>query len=66
MRIDAIAAVIVPGGAVGRTLHAKGRAGLNRVTWDLRYDGPEQVVLRTVPPDDDDLVAAAVRRVTTG
>ena len=39
-------------GAVVRTLKAKGRAGLNRVTWDLRYDGPEQVALRTLPPDN--------------
>jgi photosystem II stability/assembly factor-like uncharacterized protein len=39
-------------GAVIRTLRAAGRAGLNRITWDLRYDGPKQVELRTTPPDN--------------
>ncbi|HEX9107881.1 MAG TPA: hypothetical protein VF832_11645, partial [Longimicrobiales bacterium] len=27
-------------------------AGLNRVAWDLRYDSPKQVELRTVAPDN--------------
>ena len=45
-------AVLDTGGAVIRTLHAKGRAGLNRVTWDLRYDAPDQVALRTLAPDN--------------
>jgi photosystem II stability/assembly factor-like uncharacterized protein len=40
------------GGAVVRTIKAAGRAGLNRVIWDLRYDGPQQVALRTTPPDN--------------
>ena len=39
-------------GAVIRTLERPGRAGLNRATWDLRYDGPAQVELRTMPPDN--------------
>jgi photosystem II stability/assembly factor-like uncharacterized protein len=39
-------------GAVIRTLRARARAGMNRVTWDLRYDGPRQVELRTTPPDN--------------
>src|SRR5574341_1429445 len=39
-------------GAVIRTLQARGRAGMNRVTWDLRHDGPRQVELRTTPPDN--------------
>ena len=39
-------------GAVIRTLQATVRAGLNRVTWDLRYDAPTRVELRTTPPDN--------------
>jgi photosystem II stability/assembly factor-like uncharacterized protein len=39
-------------GAVVRTMRAIGRAGANRVTWDLRYEGPRQIELRTTPPDN--------------
>ncbi len=39
-------------GAVIRRISAPARAGLNRATWDLRYDGPKQVELRTTPPDN--------------
>jgi len=39
-------------GAVIRTLRERGRAGPNRVIWDLRYDGPRQPELRTKPPDN--------------
>lgn len=39
-------------GTVIRTFEAVGRAGLNRATWDLLYEGPEQVALRTIPPDN--------------
>ena len=39
-------------GALVRTLRAPGRAGLNRFAWDLRYEGPAQVELRTTPPDN--------------
>src|SRR5439155_585382 len=39
-------------GASVRTLRAKPRPGFNRVSWDLRYDGPTQVALRTLPPDN--------------
>jgi hypothetical protein len=35
-----------------RIIRAAGRTGLNRVTWDLRHDGPRQVELRTLPPDN--------------
>jgi hypothetical protein len=28
------------------------RAGLNRVSWDLRHEPPAQVELRTIPPDN--------------
>ena len=44
--------VLDAGGTVIRTLKARGRAGMNRVTWDLRHDGPRQVELRTTPPDN--------------
>ena len=39
-------------GGVIRTLDAPSRAGLSRLTWDLRYDGPKQVAFRTTPPDN--------------
>jgi hypothetical protein len=39
-------------GTVIRTLQANTRAGLNRVVWDLRYDAPTKVDLRTTPPDN--------------
>jgi photosystem II stability/assembly factor-like uncharacterized protein len=29
-----------------------GRAGLNRATWDLRYEAPRAVALRTTPPEN--------------
>jgi photosystem II stability/assembly factor-like uncharacterized protein len=39
-------------GSVIRTVNATGRAGLNRATWDLRYEPSPQVALRTTPPDN--------------
>jgi hypothetical protein len=44
--------VLDAAGAVIRTSKVAGRAGLNRVSWDLRTDGPRQVELRTTPPDN--------------
>jgi photosystem II stability/assembly factor-like uncharacterized protein len=44
--------VLDAGGAVIRSFTAPGRAGLNRAVWDLRYDPPRQVALRTTPPDN--------------
>ena len=35
-----------------RTFEAQARAGLNVATWDLRYEGPGVVELRTTPPDN--------------
>jgi hypothetical protein len=50
---DAVAVEILDaGGAVIRKLSGAGRAGVNRLTWDLRHDAPAQVELRTVPPDN--------------
>jgi hypothetical protein len=39
-------------GSVIRTLQAPAETGLNRITWDLRYDPPKQVAFRTTPPDN--------------
>jgi hypothetical protein len=39
-------------GSVIRTMESPGRAGLNRINWDLRYDPPKQVEFRTTPPDN--------------
>ncbi len=46
-------AVLDQNGKVIRDLKkSHARAGLNRKTWDLRYDPPELVKLRTVAPDN--------------
>jgi photosystem II stability/assembly factor-like uncharacterized protein len=42
-------------GAPVRTLLARGVPGLNSLTWNLLYDGPEQVALRTTPPFNPDI-----------
>ena len=39
-------------GEVARKLEAKGRAGINRVKWDMRYESPRVIALRTVGPDN--------------
>ena len=44
--------ILDPDGKVVRKLEAKGRAGLNRVTWDMRYESPRLVALRTAAPDN--------------
>ncbi len=44
--------VLDAGGNVIRTMHLRTRAGLNRVPWDLHYDPPPQVALRTAAPDN--------------
>ncbi len=44
--------VLDSAGAVIRTAKARSRAGMNRYTWDLRYDGPKQIELRTTPPNN--------------
>ena len=41
--------------AVIRTFEGQGRAGLNRATWDLRYDQPRYVELRTTPPENPNI-----------
>ncbi|HEY5088309.1 MAG TPA: hypothetical protein VII66_13195, partial [Gemmatimonadaceae bacterium] len=44
--------VLGASGDTVRTMHLRSRAGLNRVPWDLRYDPPPQVALRTAAPDN--------------
>jgi len=39
-------------GKVIRKLESKGRAGINRVRWDLRYESPRLIALRTTAPDN--------------
>ena len=39
-------------GRIVRTLESKGRTGINRVQWDLRYESPRLVALQTVAPDN--------------
>ena len=39
-------------GKVIRKLETKARAGMNRVPWDLRYESPRVVALRTAAPDN--------------
>jgi photosystem II stability/assembly factor-like uncharacterized protein len=39
-------------GAVIRQVRSQGRAGLNRANWDLRYDPPRLVALRTTPEEN--------------
>ena len=39
-------------GKVIRKLETKGRSGMNRVKWDLRYESPRLVALRTLAPDN--------------
>jgi len=39
-------------GSVVRTIRTWARAGLNQATWDLRYDSPKQVEMRTIAPSN--------------
>jgi photosystem II stability/assembly factor-like uncharacterized protein len=39
-------------GQLVRTLHGSKRSGLNRLWWDLRYEPPKEVRLRSTPPAD--------------
>jgi photosystem II stability/assembly factor-like uncharacterized protein len=39
-------------GALVRKLKGKGRAGMNRVTWDLRHESPRLIALRTAAPEN--------------
>jgi photosystem II stability/assembly factor-like uncharacterized protein len=39
-------------GTTIRKLTTEGQTGLNRVTWDMRYESPRPIALRTIPPED--------------
>src|SRR5581483_3157049 len=43
--------VLDSAGTVIRTMKGRGRPGLNKVAWNLRYDPPLQVELRHTPPE---------------
>ena len=45
--------VLDPDGKTIRKLEAKGRDGINRVKWDLHYESPRLIALRTAPSDDE-------------
>jgi hypothetical protein len=44
--------IVDAAGAVIRTLALNAKAGLNGANWDLRYDAPLLVALKTTPPDN--------------
>ncbi|MGB6899989.1 MAG: hypothetical protein WBE12_15430, partial [Candidatus Acidiferrum sp.] len=44
--------ILSPDGKTIRKLEAKGRVGINRVKWDMHYDSPRLIALRTAPDDD--------------
>ncbi len=47
------AEILDENGKVVRELrNVPGRTGLNRATWDLHYDPPQLIALRTAPPDN--------------
>jgi photosystem II stability/assembly factor-like uncharacterized protein len=47
--------VLDSSGAVIRTLQQMPRVGVNRITWDGRYENAKQVELRTVAPDNPNI-----------
>jgi len=44
--------IIGSDGKVVRSMTSMGHPGINRVVWDMHYDGPHVVELRTIPPQD--------------
>lgn len=50
-----MAEVLDAQGKVIRTLRSQGRAGLNRLSWDLRYEAPRLVALRTAAPENPNI-----------
>ncbi len=51
-RTPPVLEILDPAGALVRRLHSNGRPGLNRVAWDMRYEPPRTVALRTTPPEN--------------
>jgi len=46
-------------GQTVRVLRGTGSAGINRVSWDLRYEGPMEAQIRTKPPGNPTVVEEA-------
>lgn len=44
--------ILDAGGNEVRQMQAFGRQGVNRTSWDLHYDGPRLIALRTTPPEN--------------
>jgi photosystem II stability/assembly factor-like uncharacterized protein len=51
-KAPAVLEILDADGKVIRRLEPKSRAGFNRVEWDLRYDSPRVVALRSAAPDN--------------
>ncbi len=45
-------AVLNSQGKVIRNMTARAHAGINRIPWNMHYNGPHQIRLRTIPPQD--------------
>jgi hypothetical protein len=45
-------------GSVISTNQVTGRAGMNQVSWDLRYPGQDRPQLRSIPPDNPEIWSA--------
>jgi hypothetical protein len=48
--------ILDPRGEVVNTLRGTRDAGINRVSWNMRYPGPEQAKIRTKPPGNPTVV----------
>jgi photosystem II stability/assembly factor-like uncharacterized protein len=47
--------ILDSGGKLVREITAPAHPGMNRVRWDMHYDPPHQVELRTIPPEDPNI-----------
>jgi hypothetical protein len=52
VKVEIFAGAATAGAKPVRTLSVRTREGLNRETWDLRYDPPKRVDLKTVAPEN--------------
>ena len=53
------------GNVIREMKESKGQAGLNRVSWDLHYEKPKLVELRTTPPAESAYLGRAALRENT-
>ena len=42
-------------GSLVRKLTSEGHAGLNRIAWNMDYDAPREILLRTLPPENPNI-----------